>query len=60
MGVRVDNLITREYEQLPLFEADECDICFDIDERVKILMSCFGKLNFEKSAMSEELLSSDA
>lgn len=59
VGVRVDNLITREYEQLSLFETDECEICVDIDERVKILTSRLGKLNLEKSAMSEELFSSD-
>jgi hypothetical protein len=50
VGVRVDNLITREYEQLSLFEADECEICVYIDERVKILTSRLGKLNLEKSA----------
>lgn len=57
VGVRVDNLIMREYEQLALFEADECEICVDIDKRVKVLTSRLGELNLEKSAMSEELLS---
>lgn len=54
VGVRVDNLITREYEQLTLFEADRCDICVNIDERVKILSSRLGKLNVEKSATIKE------
>lgn len=58
VGVRVDNLITSEYEQLSLFEADDCEICFDIDDRVKVLTSRLGKLSLEKTAMSEELISS--
>jgi len=49
VGVRGDNLITREYEQLSFFEPDECEICVDIDERVKTLTSRFGELNSEKS-----------
>lgn len=59
IGVRVDKLITREYEQLSLFELDQCEICINIDERVKKLTSRLGKLNLEKSAMSEEMLSSE-
>jgi len=54
VGVRVDNLITREYEQLTLFETDECEICVNIDERVKVLTSRLGKLNVEKSATMKE------
>lgn len=53
--VRVNNLITWEYEQLSLFDADECKICVDIDERVKILTSRLGKMNVEKSATSKDL-----
>jgi len=57
VGVRVGNLITREFEQLSLFETDECEICVDIDERVKKLTSRLGKLNVESSVFSEDLLS---
>jgi len=54
VGVRVSNLITREYEQLSLFEADECEICVNIDERVKVLTSRLGQMNVEKSATTKE------
>ena len=54
VGVRVSSLITREYEQLSLFEADECEICVNIDERVKVLTSRLGQLNVEKSAATKE------
>ena len=54
VGVRVSNLITREYEQLSLFEVDKCEICVNIDERVKVLTSRLGQLNVEKSAATKE------
>lgn len=59
VGVRVDNLTTSKYEQLSLFEEDDSEVCFNIDERIKILTSRFGELSLEKSAMSEELISAD-
>ena len=54
VGVRVDNLVTQEFEQLSLFDCDDCEICVDIDARVKKLIERFGKLNVEKSAASKE------
>lgn len=56
VGVRIDNLITSKYEQLSFFEASDCKICFNIDERVKKLTSRLGELNVETTAMSDELL----
>ena len=53
IGIRVDNLITQEFEQLSLFDTDECEISVDIDERVKLLTSRLGKLNLEKSAATK-------
>lgn len=53
VGVRVDHLVTREYEQLSLFQPDECEICVNIDERVKVLTSRLGQLNVEQSAKSD-------
>ena len=57
IGVRAGNLVTREFEQLSLFDIDECEICFDIDERVKKLTARLGELSVEKSVLAEELLS---
>ena len=54
VGVRVGNLVTQEFEQMVLFETDECEICVDIDERVRNLIARFGKLSFEKTAMTKE------
>lgn len=54
VGVRVNNLVTREFEQLSLFEMDECEICVDIDGRVQKLTSRLGKLSFEKTAMTKD------
>lgn len=58
VGVRVCKLVMQECEQLSFFEGDECEIAFDVDERVKNLTSRLGNLNFENSAMSEEIISS--
>lgn len=54
VGVRVDNLISGDYEQFSLFEKEETKICVDIDERIQKLTSRFGKLNVEKTATSKE------
>lgn len=54
IGVRVDNLIVHDFEQLSLFETDVCELCVDIDERVAKLTARLGTPVFEKSAMSAE------
>jgi hypothetical protein len=54
VGVRVDNLVSGDYEQYTLFETEETKICVDIDERIQKLTSRFGKLNVEKTSTSKE------
>lgn len=54
VGVRVDHLSTREYEQFTLFNDDDCKISIDIDNRVKALTSRFDHLNMEKTAMTKD------
>ncbi len=54
IGVRVDNLISRDFEQLSLFKDEPCEICVNIDERIKKLTERFGQLNVEKAATSKE------
>jgi DNA polymerase-4 len=52
IGVRVDNLGADE--QLSLFENDECDLKFDIGNRIRGLTERLGKLDFEKTATTKE------
>ncbi len=54
IGVRVDNLIPYEHEQLSLFDPYDEDICVDIDSRVKDLTHKFGQLSIESSAMAQD------
>lgn len=54
IGIRVDNLVIFEYEQLSLFEDEDIKICVNIDERIKKLTLKFGELNVEKAATSKE------
>lgn len=54
IGVRVNNLITKEYGQLSLFDGESCEICVNIDEKVKRLTARLGRLNVEKTATSKE------
>lgn len=54
VGVRVDNLILWEYEQLSFFDSWEMEISVDMDERIKNLTSRLGKLKMEVSATSKE------
>ncbi len=53
IGVRVDHLHTREYEQFTLFHED-CEISINIDNRVKTLTSRFDHLNMENTAMTKD------
>jgi DNA polymerase-4 len=48
LGIRVNQLDT--HEQLALLKLDACDICVDIDNRIKRLTSRFGALKVEKTA----------
>lgn len=54
VGVRVDNLKDLNYEQLSLINDDDCEICIDIDSRVKMLTAKFKDLNLEKTATTKE------
>jgi DNA polymerase-4 len=48
LGIRVNQL--DDCEQLSLLKLDACDICVDINERIKRLTSRFGSLKVEKTA----------
>ncbi len=54
VGVRADNLIASDYEQLSFYSEDDCPLCADIDERVRKLTSRLGRLEFEKAATARE------
>jgi len=58
VGVRVDGLHAANWEQSSLFNDRDHAIKVDIDSRIKELTGKFGKIDFEKSAASKELMGS--
>lgn len=54
VGVRAENLFVLEYEQLSLFDDEECKTSVEIDKRIKSLAMKFQHLNVEKSATTKD------
>jgi len=54
LGIRTDNLLSCEHEQLTFFNDDDCEINIELDNRIKSLLSRFSNIAMEKTSMSKE------
>ncbi len=53
VALRADNLYSAKYEQLTFFDDDACELCINIDSRIKALITKFSNIGMEKTAMTK-------